>query len=803
MKLIIFCNVSTRKPEATTAGQALTFPDFTAGDRLKFGVRFLEQIDGARSERSLKIRNARLTLGIVDAQPTSGHFSLQVGSGGSTAANTTPLMAHNVSAASLAATINALTAVAGTALAPCTAVLEAGTYAIAFADGSDAGLSVVANSLSPISFARLRERETNGSTAYELRLIQAPLAQASTFSRELPPEPTIETVQEGGTDPSGVSLWPEIQRLTISPLFRGSFILRFGSYQKSPILSPDVDAETLADALVQLFTANEYTPEVREEGDGKFLIVFNDGNSLGLDIAAIVPEVFTAAEGDVTFDLDLDTREVFDALRAASPRKDCVIELEAEIVDDDEEPSDPDAVGRTVTLLQAPAILRRELRWNGLEAASTVDWLKPPEPRDYTPFSTDQVLTGNLQAFSGAIGDGVATEFEISHNLGSELCIVHVRENTAGGAVLEPSEYAVAIDSEDQITVTFPVAPTLNQYVLSAVAVGPDSAFQSHTHTIAQVTGLQTILDDLGSRIEMLEAILPSTGAPAVSSSTGMGMDAVFPEIEEVISYRGDASPWSETGLDMEILPARPPLMLPAVHDGTLTDPLPDPLPSAAAGTVWVADGRTLIPGGGGIRSAYVEDNGFIASDGRMLYPATRSGTTNSYHPAAFERTLFAMAVNDKMLALGRTFEATFGVLAQLAHHNCKAQWILSLQLGTFAADTTPSTVGLNLSGVTWAAPVFEQPIVLSRIAQSHFFGVRIKRLAGEFTLDQQIYGVWGGNNAAAPANANFAIRARLDRFDTENATDPRGWVAWKMIGSLELDEQGKQTTKPAKATIY
>jgi hypothetical protein len=108
MKLNIFCNVSTRKAEASSSGQSLTFPEFTAGDRIKMGVRFTEVVDGARAERSLHVRAARLTLGIVDAAPTSGQWQMKVGGGASTSANTTPLLSHAISPSALQATLAAL-----------------------------------------------------------------------------------------------------------------------------------------------------------------------------------------------------------------------------------------------------------------------------------------------------------------------------------------------------------------------------------------------------------------------------------------------------------------------------------------------------------------------------------------------------------------------------------------------------------------------------------------------------------------------------------------------------------------------
>jgi hypothetical protein len=62
---------------------------------------------------------------------------------------------------------------------------------------------------------------------------------------------------------------------------------------------------------------------------------------------------------------------------------------------------------------------------------------------------------------------------------------------------------------------------------------------------------------------------------------------------------------------------------------------------------------------------------------------------------------------------------------------------------------------------------------------------------------------VWSGNNDAAPADANFAVRARLVKFDTENIADPRGWVGYQIIGSMETADDGTTETKPAMARIF
>jgi len=575
MKLNIFSNITARRVEATANGQSFTFPDFIAGDAVTISTRFSEIVDGVRTERDLGIRSARMSLGVVDAAPNEGQWSLKVGAGASTSDNTTPLMSAAISPMALAATLEALTVVTGS-LSPVTVTHTGGTSLVTFgAAGEAPGLSVQANTLSPVSFARIRARETAGSTSYELRLMQAPLAtSAIPYQRELPPPPAITSVQDGGADPSGTTLWPEIQRLTIPTLFRGTFVIRYGELQKSGILDSDSTASDIAEAIRLLLAAQGYVPEVRDSGDRQFLIVFNDEESLGADIALLTVQVFDAPLGDPTFSLDLDTREVFDSLRETNPRKDCVLELEADIVPDGEDPDDEEVTAHTITLWQTPVTLRRELQWNGLAAASTIDWQRPPAPRDYVPFSTTQVLTGQQQAFSAVIGDGEATEFTLDHNLSSELAQIIVRENSTPGRILRHDEYTATIEDSDSLTITFDEAPAEDAIAVAVVAIGPESVFQSHTHSIGQITNLQDILDGLGDRVTLLEALLPRPGVAGASVS-GSPAKFTLPDFGEVladvsalgggptlasqiiVASEGDTPPRPPTGTDLASAIAR------------------------------------------------------------------------------------------------------------------------------------------------------------------------------------------------------------------------------------------------------
>ena len=160
--------------------------------------------------------------------------------------------------------------------------------------------------------------------------------------------------------------------------------------------------------------------------------------------------------------------------------------------------------------------------------------------------------------------------------------------------------------------------------------------------------------------------------------------------------------------------------------------------------------------------------------------------------------------VSSSMLRVGRTLECVFGVQMQLLKANSRASWLLEIQTGTAPQDTSPATTGPNLQNILWnATPIHRERIVISQMLIPHTFGLRIKRDVDGMKCDRQEYGEWIGNNAAAPANASFVVRARLINFDTENsASGAKGWLYYQLIGGLDVSDDGKQTTKPARAVI-
>ena len=787
MRSLIYSNLTTRKPATDDTGGALAFPSLVGGQQWTIGVRFTEKVEGTYGETFPDIHSIRASMGNLDARPETGGWKLQVGSGGSTGSNTTGNLNWSEPADRVKTALKALSG--GTN--DYEVEWDSGSYIVYRTGGGQILLTPRGNTLRPVSMVRIREYQVDGAYRYDVRLIQAPIAFTDSAEQVLPKKPYIETVVDGGTDASGTYFQNEVQNLIIPADFRGAFYLTRGS-NRTQLLSEADGAEEIQTALNAMLATEGGTVTVTNPqtsgGAGVARMVFG-GTLSGVDIAplGITAPAEGTPPGDWTFTLDLNRWEVWAALRAL-PQIAVPFELEIAVYLD---PADHSAGTKVVKCWSEPVTITRPLMWEGLAAAQNIDWLRPPSPKDYVPFSLSQVLTGQQQAFSSVIGNGSLTSFVIDHNLASELCQVIVCENSRPGRLLRDNEYSVSLTSNNSVTVSgFASTPTAGQYAVYVVAIGPESVFQSHTHTIGQITGLQNILDDLTGRVTTLEKILPSTG-PSANTTQASGIEIALPETQEILFFRGDVKAvFGLNGADSAKL-GYPPMLLPAVHKSSATSYTTGDLPAVAADSLWQNNSGSVLEMGGGIYGGRVATSGFFASDGRALYAADRSGTTTSYFPTGFERELWRIFVNDKMLRLNRTLDVRFGLALQLLKATSNAQWMLVIEKGTAPSDTSPSTPATNLQNITWAAsPILAQRLILTGNRQTHSFGTRIKRAlvstVDTLTLDTLLYGVWDGNNSAAPSAPNFALRARLIQFDTENAlaSDARGWIACEIIGA-------------------
>ncbi|WP_038168577.1 hypothetical protein [Verrucomicrobium sp. BvORR106] len=789
-----------------SGSSAFSFPSLVQGDTLTIGLRFAQNVGGSPIEVSRNVQSLRAVIGKLDARPERGSFQLTIGPDAASPANTTATLQHNETAKAVQDAINALPDIVAE-YGSATVTTHAGSWIVKFGAGTvEVEIAATANDLFPISFCRVRAYANHDAEwLHEVRLIQAPVALTDTSERIVPPPPKITRLQAGGFN--GTSAWNEVQKLFVPPQFVGTFQIRRG-YAKSTLLSLADGPEETAEAIKAL--ADE---------DGEFLVTNPTNYAMHIEFKGsmaateqdlLTVEVYDAPEGDLTFSLPLDSWELATVLRAS---KDGEVKLPFEISAELADEADADTF-RPVKLYRGEVKIKRELGFDEIAVAKHVDWLRGPKRRDYIPFSLSQVITGT-QHHSSALGDGVATSFTVEHGLETESLHVTLRENSSNlPALVHGTDYTWTPNDADSLTVTMLTGnPRASGSVACLISsAGPKSAFQDHGHTIPQVYLLRQELDALGSRIEVLEDLIPS-GAAEVTNKEQEGVIAEWPlpPIFEVFPSRTAIKGASLATVDLP-LSLRPGGLYPAIHDATVENvsslPSTFPVPSATyKGKVYTNNtgANVLAPGGMGTRSMNVKPGEFVGCDGRAWYRVAKYAPTSqtTFYPTAFERELFMFHVDGEQLRLKKTFKLSFGMELAVLNANTRAQWSVIVQVGTATQETTPATTGANLKDVEWVStPLLEHRMILTRVPSTHKFGVNIKRalvgVVDTLTAEKVLYG--NAKMATPPALPTFAIRALLARFDTEDSEEnARGFVA---VRGLALSTGGATDSEDGKAVI-
>lgn len=523
--MILYADLQRKRVCSSPSGEQLVFPEFLAGDTVEHSVRFLDTVDGRFVEKDLPVAALRVSVGARDARPESGSFRLKVGPAAASPSNTTAPLPWDATAAAVQAALNSVADGPGDFVAD----FVEGTYSVERQGGQQFSLVVAHNDLSPLSVLRIAAVEADARYYVTLRPTQLPVIFTDSTRLTLPGAPAVSTVQDGGADASAVVMWNEIQSLRVPADFRGTFQLRRG-LAKTALLDPLDGPEQIKAALDNLLRFEGGSVAVTNPETGIAYIEFR-GDLAGTDLEPLEVVVTSSAPPDLTWTLDLSTRrlrELMDLYEAIT----VPYEAEADIY---REAGNPSAGTYTIKLWSQDVTIRRPLIWPELATVQEIDWLRPPNAVAYHAFDYSQVLTGSQQAVTAAMVSG--TVHAVAHNLGTPAVQVIVREAHNGGRLLRPDEYSVAFPSLDEAVITLaeePAAPL----VAHLVGVGPASAFQSHTHTIRQVTMLQDTLDQLGERVSRLESLVGRPETVTVVQSGNDSATFVIPDIGEVLPDR-------------------------------------------------------------------------------------------------------------------------------------------------------------------------------------------------------------------------------------------------------------------------
>jgi hypothetical protein len=342
--------------------------------------------------------------------------------------------------------------------------------------------------------------------------------------------------------------------------------------------------------------------------------------------------------------------------------------------------------------------------------------------------------------------------------------------------------------------------------VATITTAGPISAFQAHTHTIEQIEGLNLLLDDIGSRVETLETFIPTAGVSSEDTNQTTVASWELPEIFEVFPTRATVDAEDVVSIDVEKLPRNGGL-LPAKHlTGSLTVANTIPTaPSQSAVYHYTDTTKDLVlPGYLGRKGKNISAPAFYAWDGRGFYQVEKIINSESvYYSSDFSRELFRIHVNEKQLRLNKTFSLDFSFVAAVFNSNTSVHWGVAIDIGIpQGSPTTPS----NISTVNFLPPSLDHSFMLTSVPSAHSFGLRVTRqlenLVSVYKVDRVLYGATETSDTSL-TTANFIVRGRLVRFDTDNnSPDPRGLVAFNGMDATLGEDGGSSDTKYGIAKI-
>jgi hypothetical protein len=776
MATLLYGNISQKTASYTIEPGSITLPTVVQGDTFTVAVRLTETANNTTTVTAPSIYSARLSYGPVDVAPTAGTFKVQVN------AVTSSAITLGSTAASVAAVLNSISAATGW-----TVTEDQGSYIVGRTANwtTTSGITIVDNNLTPDSFVRVTSYSANNIFYQELRPMQSPLAYTSAFGLIVPPAPTITRVVTGYSDPATGVFVNEVQRLYIPPAFDTTYQIYRGT-ARTALLSKDDGATEIEAALLQGCVT---------VGAGEIFLVTNPQNYTadiefagamsGSTHSLLTVAVPISPQGDITFDLDLNTQGILAALRGdfqVTHPLTCEIGINYGSV------ATPNV--QYVTVFQQNLTVQADGAWTGLAAAQRINWLNPPQPVNYIPFTTDQVITG-IQSFTAVVtGSGPWT---IAHNLGTEAIHVTVRENKSNGYLLANNlDIGIRSATSNSILVgAYPATPTQGLAVIISSA-GPTSAFQAHTHTIAQVVDLQDTLNAIGTRLNTLENVLPNgVGIINQSGVNTTPLTMTIPGRSEVLFTQDIEGAWSDNGIDQTKLPIRGPSLLRSFSG--LADNSNITTAPTASGAYIYSGGIELAPMGY-IPSDTVPPGGIVINDQGRIYQGRQDGDNKTYYPVPYEVELFRVPVNANQFRVGRTLEVKFGLILQMLAKT-DAQWRVVIDAANLSEVTTPATQGMNISSADYNQDkLLDHRVMLTQTLAPHILGVRLTRsLSGEnivITADKNLYGTYE-STIGTPAGASFILRARLMNFDIANtADDARGWVGYSLKG-VENDTIG------------
>ena len=715
---VIYADITKRQLCSADGNNAL-LPNLTFGDMVSFAVRLLDRtVDGVTST-DLKVRSLRAAIGPVMACPLVGKFALKFA--GDEPIDE-PLMLPID--ATCDAVLGAVQGLPGNATYPILEVkpgIDNGVWLLRFDHAGEVPITAGLNRLLPRAFVRVRAFQADDRWWHELRLIVAPYVFVNNFYRVLSPPPSVTRIRAGDPGDDQTPAQNEVQKIHVPKNFAGTYYVTF-DYRTSSLLGTTDGPVEIAAALNAMWS----------DGAVRFLATLPESNEVYVEFVGALkasPQsmlsitVNTFRAGDMTFDLDLGNADLASAMRA-SPSIQVPLEVELEVVGDDEDPGDPDVVGKTMTLFSTPVVIIQEQIWKELATVPPLNWIRPPQPKNYIPYNASQVITGT-QFYVATIGNGTATVIVIDHNLGTDALHVTVRENASGGHRIEDNDYAVT-----------PTAETTSSSGSPFDIEIPDAS--------------EMLPGNLASDFDPDAAAKDATKQPRAGGFLPAIHDATIDDIAIPLS-----APSSQTGK--------------AFINNTDTPIL---VPGGLG-----RRGSHLEPGGFAGSDGRVWYRLSRAGTTNSFYP---TDLERELFMLPLNEQMLGAGMQFKLtfkLAL-QLFKATSRAQYTL---------VIEAGNTPGQSDPSPTGPNLQ-DVTWLPTPILSRRIIVSNIKVTHPFGCAIRRDIDGVTMhaDQMAYNRWtGGISGGAPTDSTFVLRARLIEFDTENSVvGAKGLVYYAFSGA-------------------
>ena len=459
----IFVNTATGNVSENMSGIPKVFSPILAGGSVSWRVQFVQPAsDGTLQEYNPDLVMLRACVGYVDVRPVSGSFRLRIGSAVSNELNTTAPLSFNADPLEVEAQLNSLASKPDHFLCD----KDGDSFIVQRRDGQPVQLDVVTSELIPTSIADVRFMSVGGRALYNIRLKRAPIAFYNGIESRLPNPPIVTTMTEGyySKPTFGPAQWAnEIQRLYVPPEFKGSYLLKKpDSLIKTQLLNRLSGISDIQTALNKMGELEYGSVIVTNPEQNVAFIEFKSSRGAirdgwgAIDIPTLEVEVFSAPPPNYEITLNFSGPEI---ARALGDESSVTLMFECEGV----ERVGTAGLTRVVKYWSVPITIKKSLMWDGLATEPFQNWQERLFPKNYIPFTQDQVLIGQQQAFTTTLNNQAYMApgiFSIDHNLsgsGAANAVVSVSiHEIPTGRRLRDSEYDLFYVTKNSISITIP-----------------------------------------------------------------------------------------------------------------------------------------------------------------------------------------------------------------------------------------------------------------------------------------------------------------------------------------------------------